>query len=108
MTTRAGAVCARTTAVNHLKALIVSAPEDLRAELRGRTSDDQIADCAKLRDRPTRDLERRTTVHARETFRILVRGRVRPAQTPDPITVGRISETSPLGSTCVQEFADHP
>jgi transposase len=40
--TRAGAVTAGTAAVNHLKSLIVCAPEDLRAELRGRTSDAQI------------------------------------------------------------------
>jgi hypothetical protein len=39
MSTRAGAVAARTAAINHLKALIVSAPEELRAELRNRTSD---------------------------------------------------------------------
>ena len=64
MTTRAGAVAARTAAVNHLKALIVSAPEDLRAELRGRTSDAQISHCTKLRDRPTRDVEHRATVRA--------------------------------------------
>jgi transposase len=64
MTTRAGAVAARTAAVNHLKALIVSAPEDLRAELRGRTSDAQISHCANLRDRPTRDVEHRATVRA--------------------------------------------
>jgi transposase len=64
MTTRAGAICARTAAINHLKALIVSAPEDLRAELRGRTSDAQIAHCARLRDRPARDVEHRTTVRA--------------------------------------------
>ena len=49
---------------NHLKALIISAPEDLRAELRGRTSDAQISYCVKLRDRPTRDVEHRTTVRA--------------------------------------------
>jgi transposase len=63
-TTRAGAVTARTAAVNHLKALIVSAPEDLRAELRSRTSDAQIAYCARLRDRPTRDIEHRITIRA--------------------------------------------
>lgn len=62
MTTRAGAVSARTAAINHLKALIVSAPEALREELRGGTSDAQIAYCAKLRDRPAQDVEHRTTV----------------------------------------------
>lgn len=64
MTTRAGAVTARTAAINHLKALVVSAPEQLRAELRGRTSDAQIIYCAKLRDRPAQDVEHRTTVRA--------------------------------------------
>lgn len=64
MTTRAGAVAARTAAINHLKALIVSAPEDLRAELRGRTSDAQIVYCARLHDRPARDVQHRATVRA--------------------------------------------
>ncbi|MGA3155384.1 MAG: hypothetical protein ACLPN6_16830 [Streptosporangiaceae bacterium] len=39
MSTRSSAVTARTRAANHLKALIVSAPETLRAELRGKTTD---------------------------------------------------------------------
>lgn len=64
MTTRAGSVAARTAAVNQLKALIVSAPEDLRAELRGRTSDAQIVYCARLHDRPARDVQHRATVRA--------------------------------------------
>ncbi|QYN21254.1 IS110 family transposase [Amycolatopsis sp. DSM 110486] len=64
LSTRAGAVSARTAAINHLKALIVSAPENLRAELRGQTSDTQITYCAKLRDRPTQNLEHRTTIRA--------------------------------------------
>ncbi|MEV6901634.1 IS110 family transposase, partial [Amycolatopsis sp. NPDC051372] len=64
VSTRAGAVSARTAAINHLKALIVSAPENLRAELRGQTSDAQISYCAKLRDRPAQDLELRTTIRA--------------------------------------------
>ncbi|WP_410575773.1 IS110 family transposase [Amycolatopsis sp. cmx-4-61] len=64
LSTRAGAVSARTAAINHLKALIVSAPENLRAELRGQTSDTQIGYCAKLRDRPAQDLEHRSTIRA--------------------------------------------
>ncbi|MFE3785892.1 transposase [Amycolatopsis sp. NPDC059090] len=64
MSTRAGAVTVRTAAINHLKALIVSAPEELRAELRDRTSDSQIDYCAKLRDRPAQNLEHRTTARA--------------------------------------------
>jgi len=62
VSTRASAVTARTRAINHLKALIVSAPEELRAELRGKTSDAQISYCAVLRPRPSRDIEHRATV----------------------------------------------
>ncbi len=74
VSTRASAVVARTRAINHLKALIVSAPEALRAELRGMTSGNQITYCASLRPRPSRDLEHRTTVRVlRSTaLRILV------------------------------------
>lgn len=62
MSTRASAVVARTRAINHLKALIVSAPEDLRAELRHLSTDSQITYCAALRARPARDIEHRATV----------------------------------------------
>jgi transposase len=39
----AWAVTARTCALNQLKALIVAAPEELRAELRGRRTSDQVS-----------------------------------------------------------------
>jgi hypothetical protein len=52
VSTRATAVVARTRAINHLKALIVSAPEDLRAELRRLSKDAQITYCAALRAKP--------------------------------------------------------
>jgi len=45
-------------------ALIVGAPAELRAELRGRSTIRQIQHCASLRERPTRSLEHRATVHA--------------------------------------------
>jgi transposase len=45
LATRQGAVIARTCAVNQLKALIVGAPEELRAELRGRSTSGQVAYC---------------------------------------------------------------
>jgi transposase len=64
LATRQGAVTARTCAINQLKALIVGAPEELRAELRGLVTTRQIARCALLRDRPTRSLEHRMTVRA--------------------------------------------
>jgi len=64
MSTRASAVTARTGAINHLKALIVSAPETLRVEFRGKTSDAQISYASKLRPRPTQDIEHRMTLRA--------------------------------------------
>ena len=64
LATRQGAVVARTCAINQLKALIVGAPEELRAELRGLATTRQIARCAVLRDRPTRSLEHRMTLRA--------------------------------------------
>jgi transposase len=62
LATRHGAVVSRTCAINQLKALIVGAPEELRAELRGRSTNSQVAYCAALRDRPGRSLEHRMTV----------------------------------------------
>ena len=62
MSTRSSAVTARTQAANHLKALIVSAPETLRAELRGKTSDAQISYCSNPRSRPSQSIEHRMTV----------------------------------------------
>ena len=47
--TRRGAQTARTAAINELKALIVSAPVDLRDKLRGLTTAAQVAKCAALR-----------------------------------------------------------
>jgi transposase len=61
---RHNASAARVSATNQLKALIVSAPEELRAELRGLGSNRQITRCAGLRDRPSRSLEHRMTVRA--------------------------------------------
>jgi transposase len=64
LATRQSACIAKVSAMNQLKALIVGAPEELRAELRGLVSRRQIARCATLRDRPARSLEHRMTVRA--------------------------------------------
>ena len=42
----------------------MGAPEELRAELRGRSTANQIQHCANLRARPTRSLEHRATARA--------------------------------------------
>jgi len=67
LATRHGACRAKVSATNQLKALIVGAPEELRAELRGLASSQQIARCAALRDRPARSLEHRMTIRALRT-----------------------------------------
>jgi transposase len=55
---------AKVSATNQLKALIVGAPEELRAELWGLVTNGQVRRCALLRDRPARSLEHRMTVRA--------------------------------------------
>jgi transposase len=62
LTTRRCATLARVAAIGQLKALIVGAPEELRAELRGRSTASQIQHCARLRARPARSLEHQATV----------------------------------------------
>lgn len=64
LATRQGAVLASTAAINQLKALIISAPDDLRAELRKLKRPAQITHCAQIRDRPAQDLEHRMTARA--------------------------------------------
>jgi transposase len=64
LATRRNACVAKVSAINQLKALIVGAPEELRAELRGLATKRQITHCARLRDRPSRSLEHRMTVRA--------------------------------------------
>jgi transposase len=55
---------AKVAAINQLKALIVGTPEELRAELRGLGTKQQVRYCARLRERPTRSLEHRMTLRA--------------------------------------------
>jgi transposase len=46
---RAGAVKARTAAINQLKAVVVTAPASVRESLDGRSTARQVAACARLR-----------------------------------------------------------
>jgi transposase len=61
---RRGAITARVAATCQLKALIVGAPEELRAELRRHPTVQQVRSCARLRVRPARSLEHQATVRA--------------------------------------------
>jgi hypothetical protein len=62
--TRRGAMHARTRAINHLKALIVTSREELRHQLRRHDTDELIARCARLRTLPSHAAEHRATVIA--------------------------------------------
>ena len=58
---RSGAVRARTAAINELKALVVTADDDLRAELRNLTTGALVVTCAKFRSSQSRSVTRQCT-----------------------------------------------
>ena len=58
---RAGAVRARTAAINELKALVVTADDDLRAELRNLTTRALVATCAGFRSSRARSVTQQCT-----------------------------------------------
>jgi hypothetical protein len=62
--TRRGAMHARTRAINHLKALIVTSREELRHQLRRQDTSELVARCARLRTLPSHSAEHRATVIA--------------------------------------------
>jgi transposase len=64
LTTRHSAMQARTSAINHLKALVVNAPARLRDQLRPLATDQLLARCARLRSHPTQPIEHRATITA--------------------------------------------
>jgi transposase len=64
LVTRRGAMRARTKAINHLKALIVTSREELRHQLRRQQTDELVARCARLRTLPKHSVEHRATVIA--------------------------------------------
>jgi transposase len=64
LVTRRGAMRARTRAINQLKALVVTAREQLRHQLRGLDSDTLVTRCARLRTAPSHSVEHRATVIA--------------------------------------------
>ncbi len=62
--TRQGAVAARTRAICHVKALVVTAPEPLRHQLYKLETDELVARCARLRTTPAQSVEHRATIIA--------------------------------------------
>jgi transposase len=64
LVTRRGALRARTRAINQLKALVVTAREELRHQLRGLGTDELVSRCARLRTSPSQSIEHGATVIA--------------------------------------------
>ena len=62
--TREGAVLGRTRAVTALHALVVNAPEGIRARLRRLGTDELVERCARLRSGPGQSTEQRATITA--------------------------------------------
>jgi transposase len=62
--TRESAMAARTKAITHLKALLVSAPSELREDLRHHPTGRLLARCARLRTPTSADAERQATILA--------------------------------------------
>lgn len=62
--TRRSAVRARTRAINHLKALTITAEEQLRHQLRHTSTRELVTRCARLQTRPHQSAEHRATVIA--------------------------------------------
>lgn len=64
MAARQGAVVARTKAIGQLKALIISAPQSLRDQMRRSTTNEQLQRGSRLRTLPTHTVEHRATIRA--------------------------------------------
>jgi len=64
LATRNGAVVARTKALNHLQALVVTAPERLRSRVDGLTTTQLARHAARLRLSPDRPVEDQATIRA--------------------------------------------
>jgi transposase len=62
LATREAAVRDRTRAINQLKAVVISAPEELRACLRGLVGQSLLDACTTMRDRPTQGVDHRAAV----------------------------------------------
>ena len=67
--TREGAVLARTAAINQLRALVIAAPEPLRANLRGLSFAELAARCARLRPGARDTATRASALALRSTAR---------------------------------------
>jgi transposase len=101
LATRNGAVVARTKALNHLHALVVTAPEELRARLSGTTTVELTRRCAALRVRAAMTDEHRATVMSLRSCARRATACGREADELEP-------ELLRLLRACVPELLDQP
>ncbi len=70
---REGVLVSRTKAINELKSLIVVAPEELRAQLRGRSLTTQLARIEQLQTTPAAPVEHRLSVFSLQSITARIR-----------------------------------
>ena len=89
--TRAGAVRSRTAAINELKALVLTAPDEIRQELRHLSTKALVKRCAGFHDTPKRPIAERS---ARNTMRAIAK------------RVGFLSEEIAVHSAMMKQLVD--
>jgi transposase len=93
LTAREGAVCARTAALNELRALLVTAPPELRERLQSRSQRALVEACARLRG--GRDRERAALCLALRSLAGRVRQLRAEAETLEAELAARVHELAP-------------
>ena len=101
LSTRAGAIRARTKALCHLRALIVNAPERLRAQLRQLGTASLVDRCAHMRINPRSPAEERCTRLALRATALRIRALEAEALQLETHLASLVQQTAPL---LLQEF----
>ena len=102
LTTRHAVLVSRTKAINELKALIVTAPEQLRGGLRGRPLTTQIARIEQLHASATSTLEHRMTIFALRSVAARIAFLTNQIDELDP-QLAMLVHTHPAGSALLLE-----
>lgn len=96
VTTRGGAVTARTAAINQLRALVVVAPEPLRTKLRDRSADDLVTRCLRLRTTTAQPANQRSVTIAMRSLATRIRTLTREQQTLAREITRIVTDTAPF------------
>lgn len=93
--TRAAAIRAKTAAINELKALIVTAPESLRGELRAKGTPAIIRTCARFRNTPSREIAERCTRNSMRALALRIRHLEEEVKAHDVAMKGLLDDAAP-------------